>query len=99
METCSRRSTANGSEQLELQSPYGLPDGYINLFWVNPKVRRNGIGTRLHEYAEGYFRSWEVKRIELHVTQSNEPALAFYRKLGYRVLRREGFFLRMQKEL
>src|SRR3954470_5526676 len=30
--------------QLELQAPYGLPRGYINLYYVRAPFRRRGIG-------------------------------------------------------
>ena len=70
--------------QLELQIPYGLSTGYINLYYVTHPFRGLGFGTRMHEYVERYFRSWEATEIELHVARTNEPALHFYRKLGYR---------------
>lgn len=70
---------------LELEVPYGLEAGYVNLFHVAGEFRRLGIGRRLHaEYAEPYFRSWEARRIDLHVAPTNRPAVAFYRSLGYR---------------
>jgi ribosomal protein S18 acetylase RimI-like enzyme len=85
--------------QLELQVPYGLSTGYVNLFYVSADFRGRGYGRRMHEYAERYFRSWEADRIELHVSQTNERALGFYRALGYRAARREGPLWRMVKEL
>lgn len=75
--------------QLELQVPYGLNVGYVNLFYVTDRFRGQGFGRLLHDYAEGYFRSWEASRIELHVSPTNEPAVGFYRKMGYRLARIE----------
>ena len=75
--------------QLELQVPYGLPTGYVNLFYVAPAWRRLGFGRQLHAFAERYFRSWEATAVELHVSPSNEAAVAFYRSLGYRTVGRE----------
>jgi GNAT superfamily N-acetyltransferase len=72
--------------QLELQVPYGLSVGYVNLFYVMPRWRRLGLGRLLHEYAAGYFRSWDATSVELHVGSANAAALAFYRSLGYRVV-------------
>jgi ribosomal protein S18 acetylase RimI-like enzyme len=72
--------------QLQLQVPYGLTTGYVNLFYVAPEFRRQGFGRRLHAYAERYFRSWEACRADLHVSPLNIPALKFYRSVGYRVL-------------
>src|SRR5215471_6432641 len=54
--------------QLELQVPYGLRVGYVNLFYVTRDWRRLGFGRRLHEeYLLRYFRSWEAETVELHV--------------------------------
>lgn len=70
--------------QLEMEVPYGLSIGYINLFYVTREFRGMGFGRMLHDYAEQYFRAWEAKEIELHVARTNTAALEFYRKLGYR---------------
>ena len=85
--------------QLELQVPYGLTTGYVNLYYVVPEMRGQGLGRRMHDYAERYFRSWEADTIELHVSATNERATSFYRALGYRALRREGRLWRMAKSL
>lgn len=69
--------------QLELQVPYGLNVGYVNLFYVTDRLRGQGFGRLLHDYAERYFRSWEATRIELHVSPTNERAVGFYRRMGY----------------
>ena len=85
--------------QMELQVPYGLPEGYVNLFYVAPELRGLGFARRMHEHAERYFRSWEASVIELHVSGRNERAMGFYRSLGYRAVRREGRLWRMAKPL
>ena len=85
--------------QMELQVPYGADAGYINLFYVVREFRGVGLGRRMHEHAERYFRSWEADRVELHVSQQNERATGFYRALGYRAMRREGRTWRMAKSL
>ena len=72
--------------QMELQVPYGLTVGYVNLFYVAGDYRGRGYGTLMHAYAERYFRSWEAGRVELHVSPSNGRAVGFYRKLGYRFI-------------
>lgn len=83
--------------QLELQVPYGLKTGYVNLYFVAEQFRGQGYGRRLHEYAERYFRSWEADRIELHVAPLNDKALGFYRHMGYRLARVEGRLWRMAR--
>jgi ribosomal protein S18 acetylase RimI-like enzyme len=85
--------------QLELQAPYGLPTGYVNLFYVRAPFRRQGVGRMMHAYVEHYFRSWEVSTIELHVSRENQIASRFYAAMGYRVVKREGGMIRMAREL
>ena len=85
--------------QMELQVPYGLTIGYVNLFTVARRYRGLGFGRAIHEYAVRYFRSWEADTIELHVSPSNDPALTFYRRMGYRYVRSEGALWRMAKDL
>jgi ribosomal protein S18 acetylase RimI-like enzyme len=75
---------------LELEVPYGLPAGYVNLFYIMPDLRGSGYGRLLHAYAEQYFRSWDANRVELHVSPTNRRAMEFYRKLGYRSVALEG---------
>jgi ribosomal protein S18 acetylase RimI-like enzyme len=70
--------------QMELEVPWGLNTGYVNLYYVMPRFRRLGFGRRMHRYAEQYFRNWEADRIELHVSPTNRPATKFYQTLGYR---------------
>ncbi|MDB5329202.1 MAG: family N-acetyltransferase [Phycisphaerales bacterium] len=87
---------------LELEVPYGLPTGYVNLYYVLPEFRRQGLGTLMHLYAEKYFRSWEASCIELHVSPTNRAAMQFYRRLGYRAVQLEGAgapLWRMKREL
>ena len=85
--------------QMELQVPYGAETGYVNLFYVVREMRGLGFGRRMHERAVEYFRSWEANAIELHVSRQNEAAMAFYRALGYRAVRREGRAWRMARTL
>ena len=70
--------------QLELEVPYGLTTGYVDLFYVTPEFRGIGFGRLLHERAEFYFRSWEASVVRLHVSPTNGPALRFYERMGYR---------------
>ncbi len=46
--------------------------------------RRRGIGTALMEEAIKWARASGVTKLELHVFPHNEPAIALYRKLGFR---------------
>ena len=85
--------------QLELQVPYGLDVGYVNLFYVTPIFRGRGYGRLLQTRAEQYFRSWEARRIELHVSPRNRRAVGFYRAMGYQEAGRERGMTLMVKGL
>ncbi|HET7856254.1 MAG TPA: GNAT family N-acetyltransferase [Gaiellaceae bacterium] len=50
--------------------------------------RRRGIGTALMREAERWARAAGVRKLELHVFPHNRPAIALYRKLGFK---REGY--------
>jgi len=85
--------------QLELQAPYGLSTGYINLYTVAAPFRGMGFGKLMHAFVEKYFRAWEATEIDLHVAPANEVAVNLYRALGYRYVRDEGKQWRMSLAL
>jgi ribosomal protein S18 acetylase RimI-like enzyme len=76
--------------QLELEAPYGLTTGYVTLYAVAAPFRGMGFGRLMHGYVERYFRSWDVREIELHVSPNNTAALNFYRALGYAFAKSDG---------
>jgi ribosomal protein S18 acetylase RimI-like enzyme len=85
--------------QLELEAPYGLSTGYVNVYCIAAPFRGMGFGKRMHRYLERYFRSWEATQVDLHVSPTNEPAVRFYRALGYRFVRVDGRMWRMSLDL
>jgi ribosomal protein S18 acetylase RimI-like enzyme len=85
--------------QMELQVPFGLAEGYVNLFYVSPDFRGQGFGRAMHERADEYFRSWQAERIELDVSSTNTRAVGFYRHLGYCLSRVNGRIWRMTRSL
>ncbi len=58
-------------------------DGHLISLAVHPKHRRRGIGERLIKKA---VESLAVKKIWAEVRQSNQGALAFYRKIGFQIV-------------
>ncbi|MEH6940707.1 GNAT family N-acetyltransferase [Bacillus sp. JJ722] len=56
--------------------------GYINLYYLIPKKRENGIGQVLHKYAKQFFKSNNVSEYHLRVSPTNSSAMCFYRILG-----------------
>jgi RimJ/RimL family protein N-acetyltransferase len=64
-------------------NPYSHHVAELGLM-VEAEERRRGIGTALMEEAEKWSRVSGVTKLELHVFPHNEPAIALYRKLGFR---------------
>jgi ribosomal protein S18 acetylase RimI-like enzyme len=51
---------------------------------VEARLRRQGIGEALMRYAEHIAPHYDVESLTLSVLLHNEPAIALYRKLGFR---------------
>ena len=45
--------------------------------------QRQGIATKLIEFAEDWAKEQDVKRLELTVITENEPAIALFEKTGF----------------
>ena len=76
---------ALGSVRYELR-----PDSmYVGRLAVAPAHRSRGIGAVLMRYIEQLAPTMGRSRIELATRQSMPGNLAFYRRIGYRVARRE----------
>lgn len=56
---------------------------HIFLLYVDPKHRHQGIGSALMHQVEVWAKARDDRQIGLQVFQFNQPALAFYQKLGY----------------
>lgn len=59
--------------------------GWIYHLAVAGGHRRRGVATRLMRAAEAALRALGCAKINLQVRAANSEAVAFYRKLGYRV--------------
>jgi len=55
----------------------------IGAMWVDPEVRREGIGSCLVEAAVAWGRGAGANRAELWVTEGSEAAEGLYRKAGF----------------
>jgi GNAT superfamily N-acetyltransferase len=53
--------------------------------WVDPTVRRGGVGRALVDAISEWGASWGARRLVLWVYAGNEPAIRFYRSLGLEV--------------
>ncbi len=57
---------------------------HLSLLAVQPGYRKQGVGRRLLEWLEATARTAGIFTVNLELRASNDGALAFYRKLGYR---------------
>src|SRR5688572_11753690 len=60
--------------------------GYVNLFYLKPEERGYGHGSALHEYAVALFRRHRVRVAGLSVSPTNQRALRYYARHGWRDL-------------
>ena len=58
----------------------GVADGKIEMLFIHPALRGQGIGKRLLQYA-----THQLKTYEVDVNQQNEQAVGFYKHLGFEV--------------
>lgn len=56
----------------------------IDILWIEPNYRKQGIGQALIERAEQQARNKDIRRARLN-TASFQNALGFYQNLGYEV--------------
>jgi GNAT superfamily N-acetyltransferase len=57
--------------------------GYVGLLGVVPPRQGTGLGRKLMDAAERYFRDAGCRAIDLRVISARTPLPAFYRHLGY----------------
>ena len=58
--------------------------GYLGLLGVDPPRQGTGLGRKLMQAAENYFRESRCIAIDLRIVSARAPLPAFYRHLGYR---------------
>jgi ribosomal protein S18 acetylase RimI-like enzyme len=56
---------------------------HLQSMWTAPTHRRQGIGGRLVNELVGWARQRRVRVLQLMVTSNNEPAILFYKQLGF----------------
>lgn len=58
--------------------------GYLGLLGVAPVRQGTGLGRKLMEAAEGYFRAAGCRGIDLRIISPRMPLPAFYEHMGYK---------------
>jgi ribosomal protein S18 acetylase RimI-like enzyme len=61
----------------------GTARGHVADLGVTVDARRIGVGTALMKAGEEWAHDRGLRELSLDVWSTNEPALAFYRRLGY----------------
>ena len=57
--------------------------GYVQDFVVSANYRRQGIGQKLYDRIEAWFREQGIDRVEVTAAVTNEVSRSFWRKMGY----------------
>ena len=57
--------------------------GYLGLLGVEPRRQGTGLGRRLMDAAEEFFRDAHCVAIDLRIVSARTPLPGFYRHLGY----------------
>lgn len=58
--------------------------GYLGLLGVDPERQGTGLGRKLMDAAEDYFREAGCRGIDLRIISPRTPLPAFYERMGYR---------------
>lgn len=58
----------------------------IHVLYVEPKLKRNGIGSKLFDYAKNYFIEHNMKKLIIWCLKGNEPSIEFYKKMGGKIV-------------
>jgi ribosomal protein S18 acetylase RimI-like enzyme len=74
-----------GVQSIDLFSNLALSTSHVATMgtWLRGDVRRRGIGRLLATESFGFAKSNGYTKIVIHVLANNEPALRFYRGLGF----------------
>ncbi|MBT8448957.1 MAG: GNAT family N-acetyltransferase, partial [Gammaproteobacteria bacterium] len=58
--------------------------GVIQLVWVEPKYRKDGLASQLLQYMETTFKELNIDYMEISYADGNKEAEAFWNRQGYR---------------
>lgn len=75
-------NSVEGFVSLEIFEDVESPAGYILQFMISPDFQSKGIGKRLMQSAEDYFKKKGVKDIYLEVYRDSK-AVKLYQNIGY----------------
>ena len=58
--------------------------GWIYYLAVDPDFRRQGLATQIMQHAEAVLKARGCPKIDLMVRDTNQPAVDFYQRIGYK---------------
>lgn len=58
----------------------------IYVLYVEPELKRNGIGSKLFNYAKAYFIEHNTTDLIIWCLKENEPSIEFYKKMGGKIV-------------
>ncbi|HIF5642077.1 TPA: GNAT family N-acetyltransferase [Vibrio parahaemolyticus] len=61
----------------------GIKFGYINLLYLLPEFRNNGLGSKLEDFILAKFKNNQCAYAQLRYIPANLQAVSFYRKHGW----------------
>lgn len=77
--------------------------GYIPFLYLREPYRHQGLGIQLIGHAVSFYRKLGRTRLQLSVAPTNEKALGFYHKFGFRQVKKHrgrfGYLLLMEKDI
>ena len=73
----------------EFSTWLGKPGVYVQDLYVAPSQRGTGLGAKLMQAVYDRARDWSAAYCKLMVHSDNETAIAFYKRLGFHVVRGE----------
>lgn len=79
---------AGGAVMREQPDDNGAIRGFEDNLIVDRRFRRQGLARQLMELAESYYRDRGLVGMQAGGTDGDEPALALFDSLGYRIVRR-----------
>jgi ribosomal-protein-alanine N-acetyltransferase len=60
--------------------------GEIISLAIKPTWRQKGIGTKLTNFLINHFKEGAIREVSLNVRTKNKTGIAFYQKLGFKIL-------------
>lgn len=63
-----------------------LHNAEIHVLYVEPELKRNGIGSKLFNYAKNYFIEHNRKKLIIWCLKGNDPSIEFYKKMGGKII-------------